>query len=131
MADLLYNTGMRLDTTFTRRPPRILIPKIVRLPVLISLLCASLTGFITVVAYQNLQPIVPLWYSLTQLEDQLAPKVWLFTLPLVAMGVTIGHVFLLRYLLKNDEIVMQLFAWLTVVITILLLLSLVRIVVIV
>jgi hypothetical protein len=122
---------MRLDTAFNRRAPRILIPRVVKFPVLLSLLFSSITGFVTVVAYQNLQPIIPIWYSLTQLEDQLANKMWLFTLPVVALSLTIVHIFILRYVLKNEETVMQLFAWMTVIMTGLLMLCLIRIVLIV
>lgn len=95
------------------------------------MLSSFITGVLMLLAltsFFRLQPEIPIFYSLAQKHDFLAPKLWVFIFPCLSLVITITHFFLLSILKSLEKIVIQLFAWATVIIQSLLALSLIRII---
>jgi len=81
--------------------------------------------------YFRIQPIVPLYYSLAQPAQQLAPKEWLGLFPAISLLITVLHLGIVQKNKEYDHLLIQLFSWTTVVIQVLLALALFRIIMIV
>lgn len=55
-----------------------------------SVAISTLMTIATILSYLFLLPdIIPLWYSLARMQDQLAPREWVFILPALGWGFTI------------------------------------------
>jgi hypothetical protein len=107
------------------------LPRYLRTPFQISLLISSLITFVLLVLFFSLQPVVPLFYSLAQPNDYLVSKAWLIVFPVLSFAISFGHLFFIRFLFEHQRIIPKLFAWLTVVVQVLLALSFFRIIVII
>ena len=81
-----------------------------RLAAVGSLLMTALAG----VSYPFLQPVIPLFYSLSQPADQLAAKIWIFLLPILAWLITIMHFSILRGMKNLEGNIEKIFCWTTV-----------------
>lgn len=102
----------------------------IKSPLLISI---GLTGLLTIIAtifYFFAQSVVPIFYSLPLAEQALAPKEWLFLLPVISLIVTLVHSGLISLFNDLDILILRLFAWMTVIMQFFLLLILVRIILI-
>lgn len=107
------------------------IPRIVRTPFLIaSLISASLT-LTALTLFFRLPPQIPLFYSMARPEQYLANREWIFVFPCFSFLVTIGHMVLARIVWKLDEFLLQMFAWITVLVQVLLALAMIRIIMII
>jgi len=106
-------------------------PLFVRTPFLLSyilVLCMFLAGLVTLF---RIQPIIPLYYSLARPADWLAPKAMMFIIPIGMMVITLVHLSWLYRVKDYDRLLLQLFAWTTFAINLVLALSLIRILTIV
>lgn len=113
--------------TLSDLSPRLRDPYFVRtlrLAVIISLVMSAVAG----VAYPFLQPVVPLFYSVSQPEQQLAHKLWIFLLPALAWLITFFHFILLKNLKELSGTIEKLFCWTTVGVVFILGMLLVRII---
>lgn len=75
----------------------------------IALVMTVATG----IALPFLQPVIPLFYSLSQPEKQLAPKTWLILLPALAWIVTVTHFMIIRKLESLEGNIEKIFSWTT------------------
>ena len=107
------------------------VPRYVRQPFLISLLISfsSILGLLTV--YFILQPQVPLYYSLARPEQFLVPKSRLFVFPGLSLLINALHLFSIKFLQHYEQVLVEIFAWITVAIQIFLVLALIRIIMLV
>ncbi len=122
--EVRYNAEM--TETFILAPDDSLA-KSVR-PILI--VSTVITGCITLAAtlfYFITQPVIPLMYTLARPEQALVPKIWLFVFPLASVTITVLHIFLIAKCKDLEELILKLFAWVTVVIQVLILAVLIRI----
>ena len=103
------------------------IPKILKTPFLISFLIGSLAVLLSLVFYFRVQPQIPIFYSLSDSEQQLAPKEWLFFFPVFSLLVSFLHLALLLLIKKYDGIILKFFAWSTAIVQVVLLLVMLRI----
>lgn len=101
-----------------------------KLPILISLLTASLSGFLSLIQYPLLPPMIPLFYTLSQLDEQLTQKEFIFLIPAISLIIFTTHIVFGKILSKTDLVMMQLLSWTTVLLNFLLLFSLIRILII-
>ncbi len=115
------SSTLRRDDTFR-------VPNHLRTPFLLSVLAAAINGFLVSIMYMPLQPEIPIFYSLAQSSDHLAPKVMFFLLPILSFGVLAFHFFLLKFLDEIAMVMQRFFAWSTCIIEVLLLLASVRII---
>lgn len=122
---------MQLTNPFEQRRSRFRIPPKIKVPTLLSLLIASLTAFASLALYPSLQPIVPLFYSLALLEQQIVPKEFLFFIPALSLGFFFLNAFFSQILSRMDELMMQMVSWSTLLINILLLFAFFRIIMII
>ncbi|MEO8581264.1 MAG: hypothetical protein ABI425_01650 [Patescibacteria group bacterium] len=122
---------MSVSFTFRHRRSLLALPQEMKLPTLFSLLMASISAFLSIIVYPSLQPIIPLFYTLPQLDQQLARKEFMFVLPIISISVCIVNLVFGKILSKIDFLMMQLLAWLTVFLEFLLLFALVRIILII
>jgi hypothetical protein len=102
-----------------------------KLPTLFSLLMAASNGFVAILVYTNLQPIIPLFYTLPQLDQQLTSKEFIFILPAMAVSFFLINFFCGKILSQIDFLMMQLLSWVSVLLQFLLLFALIRIIIII
>ncbi len=98
----------------------------VRGVLLTSCVFTGLITLCTTLFYFIAQPIVPLLYSLPRAEQALVPKLWLFVLPAASLSITVVHTILISKFRDLDELILKMFAWVTVFLQVLLLAILVR-----
>lgn len=72
----------------------------------------------TIVLLTFIQPEIPLFYTLSQPERQLAPKIWLFLFPALSWLITFFHFTLIKTLKDLEQNIQKMFCWTTVVIVI-------------
>jgi hypothetical protein len=120
-----------MSTTQHWSLPKVIFPRSIRIPILISLLLCSGLALLTSTLYFTLPPVIPLFYSLARPEEFLADKAWIFLFPAVSLLISLVHIFLLPTLHVLDEFLMKLFAWGTVIMQLLLVLAAVRIIIII
>lgn len=89
------------------------LPKYLRTYFLISLFTSCILTLIVTVSYFQVQPLVPVFYSLGEPTDYVAPKVWLFVFPAFSFFVTILHLLILPSLTSYHKVMNQLFGWVT------------------
>lgn len=106
-------------------------PRSLKVPLLLMILSSLIISLTSLVVYFRLQPVIPLFYTLIQTENQLAAKEWLFLFPILSALITLIHVVILSRLLNYEQVVIQLFTWMSVVMQALLLIAFFRILVII
>lgn len=104
------------------------LPKSARNYVTISLLISCLTSVASFVYLPVSQPVLPLFYSLSESSQQLAPKLWLLIFPALVWLLNIIHLILLAVIKEYDEVLLKLFGLFTVLVQLLLLIDLLRII---
>jgi hypothetical protein len=97
----------QLELSLPARLPYYL--KILRISVIISLVITILSA----ISFPFLQPVIPLFYSVSQPSQQLAPKIWIFLFPIFAWLITLSHFFLLRNMKDIEGSVERIFSWTT------------------
>lgn len=85
----------------------------------------------TIVLMAFIQPEIPLFYTLSQPERQLAPKVWLFLFPAISWLVTFFHFTLIKTLKDLEHNIQKIFCWTTVSIIVITVLLFIRVVLLV
>ena len=119
-----------MQLPFTRSQSRwlIFVPRYLSLTMMLSLLIGLIMALMTSVLYFQLQPVVPLFYSLPRESQHLVAKEWLFMFPTVSMIITILHGSILTSSRHSETLLLKLFAWTTVSVQTILFLALLRIV---
>ena len=97
---------------------------------LIILISLSLT-LASLVYYFQIQPVIPIFYTLPQRGEQLAMKEWLFLFPLLSTLITLVHATIILRIQAYEQVLLKLFTWITLVIQMLILLAFFRIIVII
>lgn len=88
-------------------------------------------GFLFILIFwQKLPPVIPLYYSLTWGEDQLAPTFSIFILPLFSALILILN-FVLNKLLKTQGLLFSFCLWTAAIVSFLSLFTLVKIVILI
>lgn len=107
------------------------VPKYVRPHFWASIGISCLLILITTIAFFQLQPLIPLFYSLAEPNEYLADKYWIFVFPVISACITVGHLLLLPMLRNHDRVIQQLFSWLTVLVQVLCVVAALRVILIV
>ncbi len=110
---------------------RLVIPRLLKVPFLLSFLISSVLTLLVLVAYFRVQPQVPLFYTLARPSQQLVAKEWLFLFPILSFAISLVHLSIARWLYPQTRVIVQLFSWMTVAIQVTLALSLIRVLVII
>lgn len=105
-----------------------LIPQTVKTPFLIIYLLTLVSALLTLTFYFRTQPVIPIFYSLPEPEQHLAAKEWIFIFPTLMFFVSLVHTSFTRFLNRSEKLLLNLFAWTTVVVQTVFLLALLRIV---
>lgn len=104
------------------------VPRYIRPHFLLSIAASCFLTLLTTIAYFQLQPKVPIFYSLGEPSEYLADKVWLFAFPTISTTITITHLLLLGMLKSHHKVMNQFFGWLTLIVQGLCIVAAVRIV---
>lgn len=96
---------------------RLFLPKDVRVPFFISLFFATICALFTLMLYTRIQPQVPLFYSLAQLENQLVARHWFLLLPATAGMSVLTHFLGIQFFLRQDHFIIKMISWLSVFFT--------------
>lgn len=107
------------------------IPKEIKLPVGLMYLSFLLSSLLSVTVYFSLQPVIPLFYTLTQLEQQLVVKEWIFIFPTAIALISAVHSYILFRMQDGHMLLLQLFSWTSILIISLFLISQIRIILLV
>ena len=104
-----------------------LIPAEIRLPLSLLQFVGLASVILAGVGYFFLPPQIPLFYSLSQPTQQLVPKIWIGILPgLTVLFGTVNTILCIE-MRKYDRLLLKLFSWFAVVISMVLLFALLRI----
>lgn len=97
------------------------------LPFILAFAAAALIIIETVFSYGRLQPVIPMFYSLTRPEEQLVPKQWTLVFPVFALAILFIHIPIQSYLQKKDSFDAGLFSWAATISEVLLVIAYTRI----
>jgi len=103
------------------------VPKELKTPLGSVYLITLVSTLLSLSSYFRLQPIIPLFYTLPQLEQQLMPKEWIFLVPALLLSISVLHTYIAYRLQKEHTLLLQLFAWTSVGIVLTFLLSQIRV----
>lgn len=103
-------------------------PAFIYVPLRISLSISLLIILLSIIFYPQLQPEIPLFYSLPRSSQQLAHKLWIFFFPLLSIFITVSHFFMISVNSQIKNRLKKLFSWTTVILQILLFLIFIRII---
>jgi len=107
------------------------IPKEIKLPVGLLYISFLLSTLLSLAVYFSLQPVIPLFYTLTQAEQQLVAKEWIFIFPVIIASMAVVHSFILYRMQEGHILLLQLFSWTSILISALFLISQIRIILLV
>ena len=116
----------RLDLIWAWR--RLALPRVLRIPFWISYAINLLQVLLILTVIWTIQPVVPLFYTIVNPDQQLVAKEWLIIFPLISTIINLGHTIIVKYLHDQARLLAQLFAWATTLIQVLWLATLVRII---
>ncbi|MCA9369443.1 hypothetical protein KC721_04025, partial [Candidatus Woesebacteria bacterium] len=102
-----------------------LVPSEIRFPLATIQVISVLSIIIATLGYFILPPQIPLFYSLAQPTQQLVPKLFIGILPGIAVLFGTLNTILCIEMRRYDQLLLKLFAWFAVVISVVILLSLV------
>lgn len=114
--------------------PRLLLfslPKSLSRPVMLSLLISCSLTLLALTSYLNIQPVIPLFYSLARSSQFLATKQWLFLFPIGSFLMTVTHWLILRFMASLEKVILKIFIWTTIALQIILSLAMIRIILLV
>lgn len=107
-----------------------MVPKEVKLNLLISFYLTILITLVATVYYFLSQPVLPFFYTLPLQQQALGPKEWLFFFPVFSFSITLIHMVVISIFQDLESLVLKLFAHMTAVVQVVLLLALVRVLII-
>lgn len=84
--------------------------KILLLIALLGLSSVALSALVLILKWQTLPPVVPLFYSKPWGTTQLAPKGFLFVLPLLAIGTWIADFIIINATLRQNQFLTRILA---------------------
>ena len=88
-----------------------LAPKYIATPIKISLFITLFLLLLTGVILTFIQPVIPLFYSLPDPNEQLVNKSWLLLLPALSFLINLTHLGLLKIFPTVDQLMVKLFTW--------------------
>ena len=103
------------------------VPRFLRTAFLMCFLLSSVSMLAVLVAVFTIQPLVPIFYSLALPTQHLAAKEWLFLFPVISFVIAFLHLSIVNSFRGYNQLIIELFAWMTVGIETILLLALLRI----
>ena len=108
-----------------------LFPRSLKTPLLLIMLVTLVVALTSLVYYFRIQPVIPLFYTMIQAENQLVAKEWLFLFPIFSSIITMLHLTILAKLVDHEQVLVTLFTWSTFALQVLLLIAFFRILVII
>jgi len=91
-----------------------LVPKYVMQQFRISFVMCFLITLTAGVSFPFLQPVIPVFYSLSQPEKQLVNKIWIFLFPAFSWLILFINSLLIRMFQEIEGNMQKTFAWTTV-----------------
>lgn len=107
---------------------RLYIPPAVQQPFKAAAAIGIATLLLAGLYYPGSQPQLPIFYSMAQQSQQLAPKELIFLFPGISFVILAAHLAIIHALKNIDKLVLRLFALMTAILQFVLLLSLIRII---
>jgi len=115
---------IRTDTTWR-------VDRSIRVPFLVNTLIISGSWLFLLIFFWEIQPEVPLFYTLPQPSDQLVNKAWLWFIPSVMTLIASIHFVIIQYMKDFEDLLVSLFGWSTVAVVALLALVMMRVVIVI
>ncbi len=91
-------------------------PDYIQTPIKISLVLSVVILLLVVVSINLIQPVIPLFYSLPDAQQQLVSRNWLLLLPALSILFNTIHIGGIRLFSQMDQLMIKLYAWAAVVI---------------
>lgn len=116
----------------TKKPPlnSFFRDPIIKNSTLISLILFGLSSLVLAFTYHRLPPVIPLFYSLTKGEKQLAPKPYIFFLPTTNILLIFAHTWICRLSFNQDRMFTRVISSASTIVTILFSVALIHILII-
>ncbi len=114
--------------------PRLLffaLPKSLSRPLMLSLLISCLLALLALTTYLNIQPVIPLFYSLAEPNQYLASLEWIFLFPIFSFFMTFAHFLIVKTMKDLEKVVLKMFIWVSLTLQIILSLAMIRIILLV
>lgn len=86
-------------------------PEYIQTPIRLSIFATLIILAIILISLSFIQPVVPLFYSLSEPEQQLAGKHWLLLLPALSLIFNFIHLGIIKLTKQLDQLVIKLYAW--------------------
>lgn len=86
-------------------------PEYIQTPIRLSIFATLIILAIILISLNFIQPVVPLFYSLSEPEQQLAGKHWLLLLPALSLIFNFIHLGIIKLTKQLDQLVIKLYAW--------------------
>ena len=102
-----------------------------KIPLLLAILLTLVISFLAVTFLFKIQPVIPLLYTLAQPSQQLVSKEWLLIFPATSFLINFFHLIIIGSMKSFKTVLLQIFAWSTILLQLLLLLAMTRIIIIV
>jgi hypothetical protein len=90
------------------------VPKYVSQQLRVGLVLCLLITVTAGISFPFLQPVIPLFYSLSQPEKQLVPKIWIFFYPVFSWLVLFLNSILMKTFQQVEVSMHKTFGWTTV-----------------
>jgi hypothetical protein len=116
---MLQNIKQQLDLVFTQKE----FKKVMRFNLGLLFFLVIIFGLF----WANLPPLIPLFYSHSWGEEQLAPKFWFFLLPSLCFLFLIFNLRLASIFVKKEKLLAQILIMTTLILTLLVTVTLIRI----
>lgn len=88
-------------------------PLFFRLPLACSVFLNLVIVIVCIFFYFRLQPQIPIFYSLAEVDQHLADKKFIFIFPGISIFFNLMNFFLIKVAFFLDRLILKLFAWVT------------------
>lgn len=89
------------------------VPKYVSSQLRIALVLCFLITLTAAISFPFLQPVIPIFYSLSQPDKQLMPKAWIFFYSIFSWIILLINSLLIKFFTQVEANMLKTFAWVT------------------
>ncbi len=97
----------------------------------VALPLGLLSVIFALIFWEFLPPMIPLFYTLTQVDEQLVNRNWIFILPAISVTILMIHFGVIYFARRYDQTLLKFFSYMTIFVQALLLAVLLRVILII
>lgn len=112
----------------TKKETQRKLPRYIYTPLRISLSLSFLVTLLSIIFFTQIQPEIPLFYSLPRSSQQLVHKAWIFFFPAFSFFISLLHFSVVTFSQHLKNRLKKLFFWTTVIMQLILFLVFIRVI---